>query len=250
LISKNEIKFVTSLHRKKGREANHLYIVEGVKLLSEAVHSGVKVTKIFTTDSSYLSMFISLECEKVEISKRDMERITAMNSASPLLAIIEHKKVSLSIDELKQKRFLMLDGLRDPGNLGTIIRSCEWFGITDIVASEDTVDVFNNKVIQSTMGSFFRVNVHYTDLRSFLQEFAPWKIDFPVYAAVLGGDSLKETLVRENTKGCVVIGSESHGISENVQSLCSHKITISGSGKAESLNAAISASIILYEWFS
>lgn len=223
-------------------------MVEGLKLVGEAIASQVDIDQIFVTDVSYLAIYQTLNCDKREISKKDMERISDLSTASPVLAVLKKSTPTLDIEVLRDKKFVMLDGIRDPGNLGTIIRTCDWFGIDHIVASDDSVDALNNKVLQSTMGSAFRVQVHYTDLREFLQTFAPWKSDFPVYAAVLGGQDLKSTLKKNLDKGCLVIGSESHGISEEVQRLCSHKITIAGSGRAESLNAAISAAIILHEW--
>lgn len=239
---------MNALHKKKGREEHASFVLEGYKLLSEAIQSGALIKKIFTTETELLPEFQNLKCEIVTIGLKDMGRISALVSPSPVLAILEKEKHPLDFEVILSSKFVVLDSIRDPGNLGTIIRTCDWFGITDIVVSEDTVDVFNGKVIQSTMGSFFRTKVHYADLGFFFSTLKDYDPNFPVYGAVLGGGPLKKTLKRDTSKGCVVIGSESHGISQSVLDYCTDKVTISGSGNAESLNAAISASIILYEW--
>ena len=248
MISKNDIKFINSLHRKKGRDAESQYLIEGVKLVGEAIASGAELLMLYATDESLIEHSRLQGIETEVISKKAMERITGLNSASPLLAIAKKVKPDFEMRKFEKERFVMLDGIRDPGNLGTIIRTCEWFGIKQIIASNDTVDLYNGKVIQSTMGSMFRVDVCYLDLREFLQGLAPWKLNIPVYGAVLNGDPLAENMKNTDENGCLVIGSESHGISEPVLSLCSHKLTIKGIGNTESLNAAISASILMYEW--
>lgn len=239
---------MNSLHKKKGREEYDAFVLEGVKLLSEAVKSGARLNKVFCLDLRVLEEFGNYEFEAETISSKEMSRISALSSPSPILAIVKKEKPQLVWSQLLTKKFVVLDSIRDPGNLGTIIRTCDWFGITDIVVSEDTVDAFNGKVIQSTMGSFFRIKVHYVDLATFFSSVKEKDSSFSVYGAVLGGDTLKKTLEKDSDSGCLVIGSESHGISPTVLDYCTDKITISGSGNAESLNAAISASIILYEW--
>jgi TrmH family RNA methyltransferase len=239
---------VNTLHKKKGREEHVAFVVEGYKLLSEAIQSGALIKKVYSIESELPPDFVVPKCGVIAISPKDMGRISALVSPSPILAIVEKEQQTLNWDSMLSSKIVVLDGIRDPGNLGTIIRTCDWFGITDIVVSEDTVDVFNGKVIQSTMGSFFRTKVHYTNLESFFSIVQKKDQFIPVYGAVLGGKLLKESLNKDAERGCLIVGSESHGISASVLEHCTDTVTINGSGNAESLNAAISASIILYEW--
>lgn len=248
MISKNEIKLIRSLERKKGREETGLFVVEGEKLVHEALQNKAAVQKIFCTDRK-MEWQSRHDYEVAQISDKEMQQVSGLNTAPGVLAIVHIPVHELSSQALVKKRVLALDAIRDPGNLGTIIRSADWFGVTDILASEDTVDCFNQKVVQSTMGSLFRVAVHYVDIAAVLPTLKTQGDEFFIYAATLSGEPPVSVFTRAfKEKGVLVIGNESTGISEPVLECCDKKVTIPAIGRAESLNAGISASILLYEW--
>jgi len=229
MLSKNDIKTIRSLSQKKYRDQLGLFVVEGEKLVAEALASGLKVEHVIRTD---------------EIGEEAMSRISMLSSPSPVLAVV--RKPSLREEKINQSMLtLALDGLRDPGNVGTIIRLADWFGIRNIYASQDTVDIFNPKVVQATMGAIFRVNFEYCHLPSLLQG-----LDCPVWGTYLEGDNIYEADLE--FRGVVVMGSEANGISEDVGKYVSSRITIPsfdrGASCCESLNVAIAAAIICSEF--
>ncbi|MEZ4722283.1 MAG: RNA methyltransferase [Flavobacteriales bacterium] len=210
----------------------------------ELLNSRFDVQAIYYTELGRSSRFDSFKGGLV--TTKEMSQITALATASPVLAIVSKTKQTSDQIALSQQRVLILDSIRDPGNLGTIIRSADWFGIKTIVASLDTVDVFNPKVIQATMGSVFRVEVDYQEL----YQLAEWKIrnpEFKFYGAMLEGKP-SNTLRTCPGFGGLIIGNESFGISNEIQALIDTPVTIERIGKAESLNASVSAAILLYEW--
>lgn len=230
MITHNQIKFIQSLKQKKNR--SEYFVVEGEKMVEEAINSAFEIECIYLTSSSTIN---HKKCEIV--SEKDMSRMTHFKNSSNALALLKQKQNTVEINANSLQ--IVLDNIKDPGNLGTIIRTADWFGIKDIFCSKETVDLYNSKTIQSSMGSIFRVNVNYVDLNSFL-------IDQPnVMGAILNGENIYESKLPEN--GLLIIGSESHGISENVLKHVTQPISIPNFGKAESLNAAIACSIILSE---
>lgn len=175
-----------------------------------------------------------------EVSGNDLEKISSLSTAPPVMALVKQKKVSIHQFEGAKNWIIALDGINDPGNMGTILRTADWFGIDKIICSDDCVELYNPKVVQSTMGAIFRVDVLYTGLETFLKD-----CKMPIYGAVLEGEDIYTTKFKQ--PGILVIGSESHGIRQEVKNHCTNLITIPRFGKSESLNAGVATGIILSE---
>ena len=239
MLSKNQIKLITSLQQKKYRNLNGLFLAEGVKVIEELLNSHFVLEHLYVTDSK---LFKNYSLDKIDlISESELKKITALSAPNNCLAIF---RIPSSEPIEKNGLIMALDDIRDPGNLGTIMRLCDWFGIKEIVCSNETVDVYNPKVIQATMGSISRVRMNYLDLADFLK-----KTDLPVYGTFMEGTSIYEEKLPE--KGVIVMGNEANGISESVKEACTHKISIPRFGelqKTESLNVATAAAIILNEF--
>ena len=231
MLTKNQIKLIRSLSLKKNRQKHGLFIVEGEKLVNEVLSSDWEVEGIYATKEW-------LGENAIIISNNDLSRISSLKTPNKVVAVVKIKKGSLDITS---NTVLALDGVKDPGNLGTIIRLADWFGVEDIICSDDCVDYLNPKVVQSSMGSFTRVNLHYTSLMDAFKKYSEYKL----FMTVLNGTPLSE--MTNADKKIVVMGSESKGISNEILELTSEKITIpkSKSSKAESLNVSVAAAIIL-----
>ncbi|MBO7248899.1 MAG: RNA methyltransferase [Bacteroidales bacterium] len=239
-ISANKIKFVRSLAQKKFRDEHSLFVAEGEKIVAEAQASGYKIEEIYRIE---------------EIGAEAMARITNLSSPSPVLAVIRKPEFSAEdiISALKPESkglYLALDGVKDPGNLGTIIRIADWFGVEAIFASPGTVEVFNPKVVQATMGAIFRKKVIYTDLAELCTSFK--SLGLPVYGTLLDGKNIYEALPADRKHGLVVMGSESFGISEQLRPHIDSKLFIppypADASTSESLNVAIATAIICAEF--
>lgn len=238
-ISIQKIKWIKSLQLKKNRENENFFIVEGKKIVLELLDTfpdsiNLIVGKIDLLETLNYSEKIKLCCAKSE----ELERMTALNSAPSILAVvskIEMKAIDFS------RRILILDGIQDPGNLGTIIRTADWFGIDQIVCSENSVDLYNYKTLQATMGSFLRVNVHYRNLLEFIPE-----IKHPIYGALMKGTNIND--IDSNSMKILILGNEGRGISKEVIELITNPVTIKGYGGAESLNVGIAAGILMHNW--
>ncbi len=242
-LSTNKIKFIRSLAQKKFRDEHGLFIAEGEKIVLEALASGYNVRELYRAD---------------EIGRECMERISCLSSPSPVLAVVE--KPNFTPDNILQNLkgnlsgrkplYLALDGVKDPGNLGTIIRIADWFGVDAIFASPGTVEVWNPKVVQATMGAIFRKQVIYTDLAEICGKFSA--AGLPVYGTFLDGKNLYENLPANEKHGLVVMGSESFGISPALESLITNKLLIppypADAVTSESLNVAIATAIICAEF--
>lgn len=242
MISKSQISFIKSLQQKKIRNEHGLFIAEGLKSISEFIHSDYVVDTIFYTEKVIPKLGkLSHNIKQVEISPSDLSKISALTTPQLLLALIKiPQSRGLTTEMLKGSFTLALDGIQDPGNLGTIIRTADWFGFNQIFCSEDTVDVYNPKVVQATMGSLSRVHVDYIDLHKFLEACA-----LPVFGALLDGKSIYHT--NFGAEGIVVLGNEGNGIRPQIIDQIDYPVTIPGFGKAESLNVAISAAIFCSE---
>ncbi|WP_447642417.1 MULTISPECIES: TrmH family RNA methyltransferase [Chitinophagaceae] len=234
-MTKNEIKYIQCLSDKKNRDSEKKFVVEGPKMLEELLKSDFEVEKIWMTDIPE-DIPSTIPCE--HISSADMARISQLKTPSTLLALVA-KPSTLSIKEMDEWT-IVLDGIQDPGNMGTIIRIADWFGISQIVASLDTADCFNGKVVQSTMGGIFRVKIWYTDIVQYLET-----TKMPIYGALLNGANVYQ--LTSKPKGILVIGNESKGIRPNIQPFIQKPITIPRIGLAESLNAAVATGIIVGE---
>lgn len=243
MISKNEIKRIRSLHQKKGRKEAHQYIIEGEKSVREAMASDSEIVALYVLDSASQDILEQGDL----ISEKEMKQISAFTSFSPALAIIKMTETKVGFKALSQQKVLALDGVRDPGNLGTIIRTADWFGISTILLSSDCVDLHNPKTLQATMGSFLNVNVLQGELSKMIGELKKHNTSIAVYGAVLDGENAK-MITGSTSPGLLIIGSESHGISDSIKALCNALITIAGKGKAESLNASIAAAVLLSDW--
>jgi TrmH family RNA methyltransferase len=246
MLSKNQAKFISSLRLKKNRDEHGLFLAEGGKIVNDILHSGIKVKQIFSSRNFQLSIF-NYQIEVIRIKESELRRISSLSTPNEVLAVCEIPEYKLEWGALQKKISLVLDTIQDPGNLGTIIRVADWFGIENIICSPDTVEVYNPKVIQATMGSISRVKVHYRELAGFLQEAKTKLRNLRVYGALLQGENLYD---QELTgEGLIVLGNESKGISEPIQALLTHRISIPNYGKgAESLNAAIATAVICAEF--
>ena len=232
MITKNQIKFIKSLSLKKNRIKEQLFIAEGEKVVSELLRSDFEIKNIYATKEWKVS-----NDNITQISNAELQRISNLKSPNKVLAVVQFKihKI-INHDGIT----LVLDDINDPGNLGTIIRMCDWFGVKQIICSKNTVDIFNPKVVQSAMGSAFRVQVNYTDLENYLSE-----IKTPIYGAFMDGKNLKEVKLPKSAH--LVLGNEANGISAEINKLITDKVAIKNIGNsAESLNVAVATSILLH----
>lgn len=235
MLSKNETKYIQSLCHKKQRQLTGLFIVEGVKQMEELLLSDFVIKTIYATQD-WVSKNLG-DTHLVSVTADELMKISGLQTPNQVLALVEapHQKKLLIPSN---KWMLALDGIQDPGNMGTLIRIADWFGIDTILASPDSVDCYNPKVIQSTMGSFTRVTVFYEPLDELFLS-----TQLPIYGALLEGQSVFENDHYE--KGILLIGNESKGIHPTLQPSITHTISIPRIGKAESLNAAVAAGILL-----
>lgn len=252
MLSLSQIKYVQSLQQKKFRRQHGVFVAEGEKIVSELWHGQYKVEGLYALNDWITEhrQEIPMEVPVLEVSNKDLERISGLKTPNKVLAVIKMPEESGEPELLNGALCLVLDKVQDPGNLGTIIRTADWFGIRQIFCSPDTVEVFSPKVIQATMGSFLRVKIFYTVLESFLAR-AP--ADTPVFGAFLEGENLFQE--KTSGQGLLVIGNEAKGISEKVAFFVGKKIRIPGGRQAgsldsaESLNASVAAGIMM-AWFT
>ncbi|WP_158961439.1 TrmH family RNA methyltransferase [Myroides fluvii] len=238
MVTKNQIKGIKSLHQKKYRKEHQLFIAEGVKVIQELLQSSFVLEHLYVTNEMEFDVPAH---QRTIVSADDLKKMSALTTTPNCLAVF-HCLESKSLDF--SDWVVALDDVRDPGNLGTIIRLCDWFGIRHIVCSLETVDCYNPKVIQATMGSVSRVNIAYTDLATRLK-----KVDAPIYGTFLGGENIYE--MKGVQPGVIVMGNEANGISTEIEQLVSRKITIPRFGnlqQTESLNVAMATSIVLSEF--
>lgn len=248
MLSKAKAKLVNALLSKKQREQHQLFRVEGSNNVLDFLHSNLEATDIFASQTWINEQLTTISRLRYEVvSESEMKQITALTTPSEVLALFRFPVDESPEPDLQQTLVLMLDDIRDPGNLGTIIRTADWFGIRQIICSKATTDTFSPKVVQASMGSLARVSVRHTDLAGYLANLTD---DLPVYGALLDGMPLHE--IKHVGKGIILIGSEAHGINPDLFPYITNRITIpagpaSASGKAESLNASIATAIICYE---
>jgi TrmH family RNA methyltransferase len=227
MLSKNQLKFVSSLKQKKFREEHNLFIAEGTKIVSELLQSKIKVKQVFATSAFLSKTKIDKSIEWSEVKASELDRLSVQVSSNEVLAVCEIPEYKINYRELNDRLTLVLDDIKDPGNLGTIIRIADWFGIETIICSNETVDAFNPKVVQATMGSIARINLHFTDLNLFFDEFKktqPENSQFPIYGALLEGTAIYSKQLTPN--GFIVIGNESKGISTHLLPFITDKISI------------------------
>lgn len=238
MLTKNQIKYITQLKQKKFRDLNKVFVAEGFKVINELLNSTLQLEHIYTTKQ--LNFDVSKEFV-TEITEVDLKKISSLTTPNDCLAVFRMKE-----DRFPQPSGLKiaLDNVRDPGNLGTIIRLCDWFGIADLICSNETVDVYNTKVVQATMGSLTRVNIFYTNLAYYLKDTKE-----PVFGTFMDGTNIYKTDLP--TSGIIVMGNEANGISAEIEALVTAKIAIPRFGdiqQTESLNVATATAIILSEF--
>ncbi|MBI4945255.1 MAG: RNA methyltransferase [Bacteroidetes bacterium] len=242
MISKAEIKQVKLLHQKKYREEKQLFVAEGPKVVKELLQSKYNAKEIFATDEFQVSI-PNIQVRKV--NEKELKTISTLTTPNQVLAVFEiPSPLVLQPSSLSAQLLLALDDIRDPGNLGTIIRIADWFGIKNLLCSESCVDLFNPKVVQASMGSIARVNVYYENLESTLLK---TKSFLPVYGATMDGENIYSQGL--SSCGIILIGNESKGVSKNLLTLVSQKISIPKfSHGADSLNAAVATAVICSEF--
>ena len=238
MITRAEILDIKALANKQGREDLGAFIAEGEKLVDEIRNSSLRIRRILQTKPIF--------AEGELISEKEMERISQLKSANSVLAVVELPKHKLTLANPTKNLVLCLDRIQNPGNLGTIIRLADWFGISDIVCSEDTADCFNPKVVQATMGAILRVRVHYTNLAAWLASHK----DARIYGTFLEGENIYNAELEK--AGVIVMGNEGQGISAEVAKCVSHKLLIppypADRCGSESLNVAVATAVICSEF--
>lgn len=238
MLSKSHISLLQSLQHKKFRREHGFFLVEGYKSVSEFVNSPYQVETVYYTPAIAPKVLkLSQKINFQEISSGILGKISALKTPANIIAVIKIPQWPvLNYNMLNKKFSILLDGIQDPGNMGAIIRTADWFGIEHIICSEDSVDVYNPKVVQATMGSLARVNVHYTDLSAVLSQ-----VNLPVFGALLDGENIYHT--NFGPEGLIVMGNEGNGLSPEVKQLVNKAVTIPRMGHAESLNIAIATTM-------
>jgi len=235
-LSKNHIKLITSLSQKKYRQKHKLFVVEGVKVVQEFLNSSYELEIVFSTDTDFSSTN-----KFIKVTDQELKKISSLKNPNKVLAIF---KIPNQINPIMGGLILALDSINDPGNLGTIIRLCDWFGIEQLVCSNETVDCFNSKVVQASMGSLTRVAISYLDLKKYLQN-----ASVPIFIADMDGLNVYKTKLPDSA--LLVLGNEANGISDDIKQLVTTKVTIPRYGafqQTESLNVATASAILLSEF--
>jgi len=244
-ISKSEIKLINALNKSHGRKKHQAFLVEGVKMVDELILSDTQLILVAATQEWLNNNPEYSDKDNFRLlSDRELQKLSSFSSSNQVIAVAKTPS-EVQIDIQKNDLVLILDTIQDPGNMGTIIRTADWFGISKIVCSKETVDAFSSKVVQASMGSLFRTQIHYTNLLDFLNKY---KQSHNIYGSLLSGQNIYKLDLKNN--GFIIIGNESKGISEDLQQIINQALYIprSSSSKAESLNAAVACSIILSEF--
>jgi TrmH family RNA methyltransferase len=236
MISKEQIKFIRSLHRKKFRDNNQQFIIEGPKMIAEAIqYAPESLIRVYGTEPIQEKLPVHVLFE--EIDHKALGQISTLKHPQKQLAICSYlQNVSTRPDF-----YIALDTIQDPGNLGTIFRLASWFGVRHIIASRDTVDCYNPKVVQASMGAIFNVAIEYIDLKEAFET-----TTLPIYGSLLEGENIYEKEIQK--RGVLVMGNEGNGISTDLHSFITNPVTIPKFGKGESLNVAMATSIFLSEF--
>jgi RNA methyltransferase, TrmH family len=251
MLSKNKIRLIISLQKKKVRDEEKLYVIEGDKLIKDYLISGERIRTLIAKPEFIRSLPADQAKnigETESVSFDELKKVSTLKTPHNAIALVPVTKIEFEPDNILKDLCAALDFIQDPGNLGTIIRSAAWFGIKNIVCSEDSVDLFNPKVIQASMGALLHVKVHYCDLRQFLG--TAQKNGIQVYGTMIEGESVYDQKLR--SKGVILLGNESRGISDELIPFISKKITIPRSNKYrygnDSLNVSMAASILFSEF--
>jgi TrmH family RNA methyltransferase len=238
MVSKNQIKLISSLQQKKQRIAHQMFIAEGIKGIQELIDAKFELDHLYTTQNDFEMVSNN---QKTLISDADLKKISALATPNTCLAVF---KIPNEKKSKESGLIVALDSVRDPGNLGTIMRLCDWFGIEQLICSKETVDIYNPKVVQATMGSIARVNVSYVDLNDFLTT-----TTLPVFGTFMNGENIYTTALPQ--EGIIVMGNEANGIAPELEKIIKNRLTIPRFGtiqKTESLNVATATAIVLSEF--
>ena len=237
-LSKNQLKLITSLGQKKYRQKHKLFVAEGIKVVREFLQSSFELHSLFTTNNA----FQAIPSNKVfQISSADLHKISSLKTPNKVLALFH---IPEEVDYSNSDLYVALDSVNDPGNLGTIIRLCDWFGIEHLLCSKETVDCFNSKVVQASMGSLTRVSIHYLDLIPTFQ-----KLQKPVFIADMDGENIYASVLP--SEGILVLGNEANGVSIAIKNAADRIISIPRFGslkETESLNVATATAVLLSEF--
>jgi TrmH family RNA methyltransferase len=251
MISKNKIKFIRSLESKKERYAAKLFVVEGEKIIEEILKSDLKVEEIFALDSWLNAnewLWTSKKAMVTSATPQEIEKISFLKSPQPVVCLVKLPESIFSLSQFEGQLSLLLDRIQDPGNLGTIIRIADWFGIENIICTPDSADAFNPKVVQATMGAICRIKVSYQDFASLLPEIS--KTGSAIYGATLEGENIYNTSLKSS--GFIMMGNESNGIAEEWRPFLTQQLFLpnypAGAKRSESLNVAIATSLICGEF--
>ncbi len=249
MLSKNKIKSITALHQKKFRNQENLFIAEGEKVVNDLLNSGWKIQTIVATKDFIVKNEFTDDVEVIEVSNDDLSKISTLTTAQSVLAISEMPNQDYQIDYSKGLK-LVLDNIKDPGNFGALLRIADWFGINEIICSNDSVDCFNPKVVMASMGSLFRINIVYCDLSSILQSNLE-KSSLPVYGTLMNGKNIFSEKLSHDA--FIVLGNESNGISNEIMNFITNSIhipsfSISSKSSPDSLNVAVAAGIVCAEF--
>ncbi len=243
MLTKGKIKSLQNLKVKKERDKRGIFLVEGEKSVVEALKSDFFIEEVFATSAfieTHKDLLNARDRRAAKVEEGELENIGSFEHNTSAVAIVKQKKRDV-VPEIKTGITLVLDDIRDPGNLGTILRIADWYGIKQIIASIGSVDMYNNKAIAASMGSFTRIPIFYTNLFTFLKQ-----NKLPVFGAYLDGKNVYKTTFPKD--GILLIGNESNGISGELKEFVKEKITISKVGNAESLNASVATGILLDNW--
>ncbi|MGN6637782.1 MAG: TrmH family RNA methyltransferase [Mucilaginibacter sp.] len=242
MLSKSQVNLLKSLQHKKFRREHGFFLAEGSKSIQEFISSPYQIETIYHIPASDPKVLkLSQKINSCEISVTELEKISGLKTPQDAIALIKIPQWPfLKHNDLKGQFSLVLDNVQDPGNMGTIIRIADWFGIKHLICSEDTVEAYNSKVVQASMGSLARVKVHYVDLAEFLIT-----VKLPVFGALLDGESIYDTDF--GREGLILMGNEGNGISAEIQKLVTKAVTIPRVGQAESLNVAIATALFCSE---
>lgn len=244
-LSKNKIKYIQSLKEKKYRIEHRTFVAEGTKLVSDLLES-MECQFVAGQSGLLKSVSSNIDAEKIEATEEELKKASFLKSTPQIIAVFYQPPDDISSIDFSKGLHLVLDGVQDPGNLGTIVRLADWFGIEHVFCSPDTADIYNPKTVQATMGAIARVKVHYTDIAELLSVHA----DLPIYGTFLNGNNVYNE--RLSTNGFIVMGSEGNGVSVEVEKLITNRLFIPnypvGQKTSESLNVAAATAIVCSEF--
>jgi RNA methyltransferase, TrmH family len=248
-LSKNNISLIKSLDIKKYRDKHNLFIAEGAKIVNEMLSSNWPLAHIFASEKyaeTIVLKYPNIEDKLIVCTDNEIKKISRLNSPPELIVLAYKQESKIDVKSLKSELCIALDCIQDPGNLGTIIRLCNWFGINNIICSTNSADLYNPKVVQASMGGFIGVNLHYVDLPNFIKEYKTETAN-PVYGTFMQGEDLRQ--ISKAQQSLIVFGNEGKGIGNEIEKLIDTKLTIpstcNNTNCVESLNISTAASVIV-----